>query len=853
MHETIRLLGKLLGDTLREQGGESLFQTVETIRIQTRSTDFRTLIKTLSTLNEQDMLAVARAFSHFLNLANIAEEHHRIRHARSRPRVLEESFSRLRTLGVQPEKIYTTLLQLDIQLVLTAHPTEITRRTLMQKYDEIAHLLTVLDRTDLIEEERLATVDALRRVIVEIWYTHEIRDKRPTPIEEARWGFTVVERALWNAIPTFLRTLDRILFQHTQKRLPHTMIPIRFGSWMGGDREGNPLVTAAVTTEVCLLARWTAATLYLREIEQLHAELSLTCADQCLRTQVGEAEEPYRVLLKQVYNQLEATKKWIDAKLQHKTLPETPIYQTAEDLKNPLQLCYDSLKTCGAERVAEGRLLDILRRIEVFGLTLFQLDIRQDSGQHTAVLDALTGQYKNWNETERLVFLTQALQKDIPLPQNHLALTPEIQEVLATFSMMAEHRDSLGAYVVSMAKTPSDILAVLVFQKHYKVTPPLRVVPLFETYTDLQHAADTLEKLFLIPEYLHHINGTQEIMIGYSDSAKDAGQIAASWVQYLAEDTLVKVGKRYGIKIVFFHGRGGTVARGGAPTHMAVLSQPPGTIEGSMRVTEQGEVIRYKFGSPAIALRTLELYTSAVLEAMLNPPVLPKPSWITCMDALSHASYQTYQQMIYQNPQFLPYFSCVTPLTELGSLTMGSRPERRKTNHTVESLRAIPWIFAWNQNRFMLPVWLGVGEAIASLLAEGKEQILQEMFQHWPFFNAMLDRIEMVLAKTEAKLVEYYEKKLVPKNLHSFGKTLRTSLAETIKHVKKISGHTQLLEGYPTMRQSILFRNSYIEPLHALQIELLHRVRANQHSSEITRRALRITIAGIAAGMRNTG
>lgn len=272
-----------------------------------------------------------------------------------------------------------------------------------------------------------------------------------------------------------------------------------------------------------------------------------------------------------------------------------------------------------------------------------------------------------------------------------------------------------------------------------------------------------------------------------------------------------------------------------------------------MRVTEQGEVIRYKFGSPAIALRTLELYTSAVLEAVLNPPVLPKPSWVTCMDALSHVSYQTYQQIIYQNPQFLPYFSCVTPLAELGSLTMGSRPERRKTNHTVESLRAIPWIFAWNQNRFMLPVWLGVGEAIASLLAEGKEQILQEMFQHWPFFNAMLDRIEMVLAKTEAKLVEYYEKKLVPKNLHSFGKTLRTSLAETIKHVKKISGHTQLLEGYPTMRQSILFRNSYIEPLHALQIELLHRVRTNQHSSEITRRALRITIAGIAAGMRNTG
>lgn len=857
MHETIRLLGKLLGDTLREQGGEALFQTVESIRVQTQSArknafgtpDFNTLIDTLSTLSEPNMLSVARAFSHFLNLANIAEEHHRIRNARTQPHVLDESFTRLQASGIPPEKIYTTVLNLDIQLVLTAHPTEITRRTLMQKYDEIGQLLTVLDKPDLIEEERITTLNALRRIMVEIWHTEDIRDKRPTPIDEARWGFAVVERVLWNAVPTFLRTLDKVLLQYTGKKLPLSTIPIRFGSWMGGDRDGNPLVTAAVTAKVCVLARWTAVTLYLQDIEQLHTELSLTCQDQYLKAKVGEAKEPYRVLLKQVRDQLEATKKWTEAKLQHKTLPKTPIYETAEDLKKPLQLCYDSLKACGADRVAEGRLLDVLRRIAVFGLHLFQLDIRQESSQHTAALDALTGQqYKNWTETERLLFLTQLLQKNTLLSKNHPALT--------TFSMIAEHRDALGAYVVSMTKTPSDILSVLVFQKQYGVTPLLRIVPLFETYTDLQHAASTLEQLFLIPEYIREIHGVQEVMIGYSDSAKDAGQIAASWVQYLAEEAILTVGKRHGIKIIFFHGRGGTVARGGAPTHMAMLSQPPGSIEGSMRVTEQGEVIRYKFGSPIIALRTLEIYTAAVLETMLEPPVLPKQSWITCMNALSQTSYQTYQQVIYQNPQFLPYFSSVTPLAELSSLTLGSRPERRNTETTInaiESLRAIPWIFAWNQNRFMLPVWLGVGEAIASLLADGKEHILQEMFQHWPFFNAMLDRIEMVLAKTEANLVELYEKKLVPETLHHFGETLRTALVKTSEQVKKISRHTHLLEGYPTMRESIKFRNPYLDPLHALQIELLHRVRNHRNISEITEKALRITIAGIAAGIRNTG
>lgn len=870
LRHNVHLLGELLGDTIRAQAGESLFQTVEAIRALTRQArrerfgelDLSALIKLLENLSDKEILSVARAFSHFLNLANIAEERHRIRRARvltPQKGSLVDSFSRLLAAGVLPEDLYAQALGLQIELVLTAHPTEITRRTLIQKYQEITGALTALDKVDLADGERETIVETLRRVIVEIWCTNEIRDKRPTPPEEARWGFTVVEQVLWNAVPKFLRVLDKALVKYTGKKIPLGFSPIHFGSWMGGDRDGNPEVTAKITKEVCWLARWTATDLYLREIRELRAELSLTCCNERLRAEVGPASEPYRALLRTVEKRLENTHAYLEAKLQSKEYLSQPLYETAQDFLKPLQLVFDSLQETGAGIVAEGRLTDVLRRIEVFGLSLLKLDIREESSQHAEALSAVTealgrGDYKTWDEAKRLHFLKKVLRQNTFKMPDERSFPARVQQVLATFAMIAKALpETFGAYVISMARAPSDVLAVLALQKLYGVLPPLRVVPLFETYKDLKKAAKTMEELFLISEYVQSLNGMQEVMIGYSDSAKDAGQLTSAWAQYQAQEALVALGKKYGIKMVFFHGRGGTVGRGGAPTHMAVLSQPPGALQGAMRVTEQGEVIRYKFGSPAIALRILELYTGAVLEATLQPPPIPKAHWVDFMDKLSATALTTYTQVVHQNGQFFPYFVQVTPLAELSELAIGSRPAHRTPIHNMETLRAIPWIFAWNQNRLMLPVWLGVGEALQALCKEGKMSELQSMFREWPFFYAVLDRVEMVLAKAEPVLTEYYEKALVGEALQEFGGSLRERLTLAITQVKAITNHTELLEAYPSMRQSIQLRNPYIDPLNVLQIELLGRVRRGKRVSDLIRLALQVTIVGIAAGMRNTG
>ena len=871
LREDIRELGELLGEVIREQGGEPLFNTVETVRRlakQARAGDddaARELEETLTGLEDERIMPVVRAFSHFLNLANIAEQHHRVRRSRAWARApdsgplrgsLEEGFERV-AATTEPDDLYAAVCSMQVGLVLTAHPTEVTRRTLLQKHNNIASTLETQDRQDLTPEESGALAQSLKGEVTAAWYTDEIRQRRPSPLDEARWGYAVVEQTLWDAIPRHARRMDRMLHHYTGRGLPLDVSPIRFGSWMGGDRDGNPRVTARVTRDACLMARWQAASLYEKEIGQLISELSLQCRDSELSEQVGDAWEPYRVMLKRVRARLRLTLRWLEARLEGKTAPEGEIYRDAEDLRRPLLACYHSLHRCGAGVVADGRLLDLLRRLSCFGLTLMRIDIRQEAGRHASALAAITreldlGDYAAWDESARQAFLIRELNNPRPLIPRGFQPDEEVQETLDTFRVIAEQGpESLGAYVISMAATPSDILAVELLQKEAGVKHYLRVVPLFETLDDLNGAEDCLERLLEIDWYRQRIGGHQEVMIGYSDSGKDAGHLTAAWALYQTQERLVACCRRNNVKLTLFHGRGGSIGRGGGPTHAAILSQPPGSVQGSLRATEQGEVIQAKFGLPGIALRNLELYTTAVLEATLQPPPEPEQSWRDLMDQLSGVAVENYRGMVRHTPEFVDYFRSATPEQEIAGLTIGSRPAKRRKEGGVESLRAIPWIFSWTQTRLLLPAWLGVGEALAHAQKEGRTEELQTMFRDWPFFHAFLDMVEMVLAKGDPDVAAMYDRRLVPEGLQPLGQDLRGRYRTTLNSVLTVTGHERPLSDFPVVRRSVDVRNPYVDPLNRLQVELLHRVR--HRNEEHLRKALQVCINGIATGMRNTG
>ncbi len=871
LREDIRQLGGLLGSTIHEQSGVTVYETIEEVRglaKEARAGDGnagRELEKRLGELPDEMIVPVVRAFSQFLNLANIAEQHHRIRRSRAWVRdpetgplrgSLEEFFKRMLP-HTEPADLHATIANLDIELVLTAHPTEVMRRSLLQKYNHIAELLDQGDRVDPTPEEIEEVHQSLRREITAAWETDEIRRRRPAPQDEARWGLAVIEQTLWDVVPHYLRRLDRILTRQTGEGLALDAAPIHFGSWMGGDRDGNPRVTANVTREVCLLNRWKAVELYEREINELIEELSMQTANAELRDWVGDAWEPYRTALKAVRDRLLATRHWIEARLAGRRPAEALIYWRTEELREPLMVCYRSLHDTGGAVIAEGRLKDLLRRLSVFGLTLMRVDIRQESTRHSDVLDALTqalgiGSYTAWDEAERQRFLIRELDSRRPLIPRDFDADEAVTEVLDTLRVVAEMgNSSLGAYVISMASKPSDILAVKLLQKEMGVADPLRVVPLFETLSDLEGAQTTLEQLLDIPWYRAHIDGVQEVMIGYSDSAKDASHMAAAWGLYQTQEQLVATARDKGIKLTLFHGRGGSIGRGGGPTHAAILSQPPGSVDGRLRVTEQGEVIQAKFGLKGIAERNLELYTTAVAEATLAPPNPPEAGWRGLMDQLAATSCRVYRDMVRETPDFIEYFRHATPEHEISHLAIGSRPARRKPTLGVDSLRAIPWIFAWTQTRLLLPAWLGAGDALREALDAGREADLQHMYQAWPFFRAFIDMQEMVLAKSDPAVAAWYDQRLVPEALHGLGEDLRKRLVETRHGVLTVSGHENPLDEAPVVQRSVGVRNPYVDPLNLLQVELLDRVR-HGHEEDL-REALMICINGIAAGMRNTG
>lgn len=869
----VSLLGQLLGKSISDHLGESFLEKIETIRQLSKSSragnneDGERLIEVLANLSDHELLPVARAFTHFLNLANIAEQFHGIsRHCDSgvcTPEPIQQLMTKLKNSDISEEEMQKAVAELKMDMVLTAHPTEITRRTLIHKHSAINECLSFLELTDISDKERDQLLVRLEQLITQAWHTNDIRKNRPTPVDEAKWGFAVIENSLWEAVPQYVRELDKTLQDGLGISLPIDASPIKFTSWMGGDRDGNPFVTAKVTKEVLITSRWVAVSLYLEDIQELTKELSMDNCDPALRAIVGEeADEPYRVILRKLRTELKETLTALSATLQSHESTAKDIITTTKQLKEPLQLCYQSLINMGMTSIANGLLLDILRRVNCFGVNLVKLDIRQDGERHGDTLSELTrylgiGDYNAWNEEDKQAFLLQELNSKRPLIPAAWKPSADVQEVLDTCRVVAAtDPEALGIYIISMARQASDVLAVQLLLKEVGCPFRIPVAPLFETLDDLNNAADVMQRLYAVDWYRGYINGEQHVMIGYSDSAKDAGVMAANWAQYTSQEALIKISEENDIQLVLFHGRGGTIGRGGAPAQQALLSQPPGSLKGGLRVTEQGEMIRFKFGLPKVAIQSLNIYTAAILEANLLPPPAPKQEWRDVMQQFAEQSCEEYRHFVRDEPDFVPYFRSVTPELELGKLALGSRPAKRKPNGGVESLRAIPWIFAWSQNRLMLPAWLGAGTSLKTLLDEGKKDLLQEMYVNWPFFHTRLEMFEMVFMKADEELTKFYEERLVPKELWPLGERLRANLKLTRETVLETIPDHQLMQEQPWIKESIKLRNPYVDPLNMLQAELLSRSRSCEQNATINPdidQALMVTIAGIAAGLRNTG
>ena len=873
LRDDVRLLGEVLGRVLRHYQGDEIFDRVEQVReaakqARTLDSELERIDNLLREMPIASALTVARAFAHFLTLANIAEQHHRVHrrrdhardpHGRPQRGSAAETFDRLRRAGVAADTLADAITSMRVELVFTAHPTEIIRRTLLQKHNRIAEILAFRDRPDLTPDEQAESLADLQREIASAWQTDEVRRERVTPLDEVRAGLVVFEQSLWDALPQYLRAVDRALLATTGKPLPRDVTPIRFGSWIGGDRDGNPSITPEVTRQATWLARWQAADLYLKDIVALRNELSLSAshASDELRARVGAAHEPYRVLLAEVRDRLRATRDLAEEALAESAPKLTGVapYLSAAELAEPLELCFRSLMSKGNDVIAAGRLTDILRRVATFGVTLARLDLRQEAERHTSAVAWIAnaaglGRYADLAEHDRQRLLVEQLTAGrVRLQDLSLATADDhVRDVLETFRVAARiHHESLGAYVITMASAPSDVLAVEFLQMVAGTLHPQRVVPLFETGRDLEHAGAVMTELLAIPWYRNRINGHQEVMIGYSDSAKDAGRMSADWALYRAQEEVVAACEQAGVHLTLFHGRGGSIGRGGGPTYLAIQSQPPGSVRGTLRATEQGEMIQAKFGLVDIAIRTLEVYTTATLEATVAPQPAPKPEWRACMDQVAGRARKTYRSVVYEHPEFIPYFRTATPEPELTQVSIGSRPARRTPGKGVESLRAIPWQFAWTQTRLMLPSWLGIEDALSA----DQNGVLREMYSHWAFFASTIDLVEMTLAKADHRIAAQYDR-LAPPELRPLGVDLRNRLARAVDAVLAVTGHDVLLEANPVLRRSIDVRNPYVDPINLVQVELLRRLRGPDPDPTLFD-AFVVTVNGIAAGMRNTG
>jgi len=921
LKEDIRLLGRLLGDVLRDQEGEEVYAVVETIR-QTavrfrREADAgaaKELDGMLKILTREQTISVVRAFSYFSHLANIAEDQHHIRRRRahllagSRPQQGSVSYAlcKLKDAGVDKDTVATFFQDALISPVLTAHPTEVQRKSILDAEHDIARLLAERD-LPLTPKERAANMHLLRARVATLWQTRMLRYSKLTVADE-------IENALSYYRITFLRELpglyddiaDDIAIHYGEASETSTAAPyVQMGSWIGGDRDGNPNVNAGTMRHALERHATTIIDFYLEETHTLGAELSISTlmiacspalralADASPDTSDHRSDEPYRRALIGVYARLASTARALGAtNILRKEVGHAEPYPCAADFAADLQVLIDSLQANHGAMLVQPRLSTLKRAADIFGFHLASLDMRQSSDVHERVLAELFGQagaqadYAALDEDAKVALLLSELAQPRLLYSPYIGYSAETDSELGVLRAARDIRARYGArairnYIISHTETVSDLLEVLLLQKemgllrvaadHADAELDLMVIPLFETIPDLQRAAGIMQTAMAIPLFKTLIakqGQIQEVMLGYSDSNKDGGFLTSNWELYKAETHLVTVFAQAGVKLRLFHGRGGTVGRGGGPSYEAILAQPQGTVNGQIRLTEQGEIIASKFSNKDIGRRNLELLVAATLEASLMPASgddghrQQLAGFESVMADISDRAYAAYRNLVYETPGFTDYFFAATPIAEIAELNLGSRPASRKSTKRIEDLRAIPWGFSWGQCRLLLPGWYGFGSAIGAWIDAGPRaerlQQLQAMYQEWPFFATLLSNMDMVLAKTDLAIASRYAELVADKELRErIFKRITDEHATTLSILQSITGATERLAGNPLLARSIQNRFAYLDPLNHLQVELIKRHRALSiapaKTDERVHRGIHLSINGVAAGLRNTG
>ena len=919
--EDIRLLGRVLGEIILEQEGKTVYELVERVRklaIAFHRDDNhkanQELSKLLKSLSSDKAMKVLRAFTYFSHLANLAEDRHYIRRRTAYERIgsfqegsISVAMKRLRSAGITAKDISKTLQSSLISPVLTAHPTEVQRTSILEAERDIANLLVIRDqikesalvgnanKDSLLNKELLFNESQIRARVLQLWHTRLLRFTKLTVADE-------VENALMYYENTFLHEIPKI-YASLEDSLDGNVVAsfLKMGQWIGGDRDGNPNVNAktlqyAVTRQSEMVLRY-----YLTEVHQLGKELSISAmlakfpkkmqelAAASPDTNEHRQDEPYRRALTGIYARLAATLRVLtntDA-ARHAISPQNPYIDASEFIQD-LTIIQESLVSQGAKTLSDRRLRGLIRAAEVFGFHLATVDLRQSSDMHEKVLAELfqaasiKADYARLSEAEKQELLLNLLKDPRSLRVVGHVYSDFAESELDVFRMAKHLRqlfgpESIRHYIISHTETVSDLLEVLLLQKELglmngvlgkKSAVDMIVVPLFETIDDLRNAANIMSEFYALPgmvDLIKHSGGEQDIMLGYSDSNKDGGIVTSNWELYCAETALVGVFEvleaKHGIKLRLFHGRGGTVGRGGGPSYEAILAQPPGTVRGQIRLTEQGEVIGSKYANPEIGRRNLETLVAATLEATLLKPSKPASKLFLDVAAkISQTSMAAYRKLVYETPGFAEYFFDATPIREIAKLNIGSRPASRKASQKIEDLRAIPWGFSWGQCRLTLPGWYGFGSAVEEFLdrktnAEKKAslQLLQRMYQEWPFFKTLLSNMDMALAKSDLALASRYSE-LVPNAQlrQSIFSAIEQEWNRTVKALQLVTGEKTRLANNPSLARSIRNRFPYIDPLHHLQVELVRRYRAGKLDERV-QRGIHIAINGIASGLRNTG
>ena len=881
LREDIRLLGTFLGRVIKDQEGISFFNTVEKLRLLSKNTlidinkskVFFKISKEVKKLSPKNTFKITRAFSHILNLMNLAEsldasrklnEYENPYFKNKNQNIFIEDIieSLFKNKKISDKKIYDQATKLDIGIVLTAHPTEVKRRTLIQKY---ASLIKILEQRHLYKKYPSKIIELDRRLYSEvaiIWKTDELKRTKPSPLEEAKWGLAVIEDSLWDTIPKVYKRLNDIFRKNLNKDLPRNFNPIQFGSWMGGDRDGNPNVTAEVTSKVILFSRWQAAKLYEKELTKLIQDLSMEECSIKIKRATNKSHEPYRVFLRPIRDKVRNTYQLIESHLNKGTpLDQKKLLLDKYEILNPLREVRKSLNENRGQHIANSDLLDLIRRVRCFGISLARLDIRQESSRHEKFISEIFKSknrinFTSLSEKDKIKLLSNSIKQKKIFVDKIIIKNKENKEVWKTFKEISNQpQQCMGAYVISMTSKASDILSVYFLQKQSQIKNLLRVVPLFETLNDLKNAKSVMENLFKIPSYKKLINSKQEVMIGYSDSSKDAGKLSASWHQYKLQEELRDIAKKYKIDLTFFHGRGGSPGRGGGPIQATLKSQPSGTVNGKIRITDQGEVIQQKYGYEPLAEYNLCSYIGAVMDASLNPPPRSKKSWRELINKMSEISTSAYRKYLNQSEEFIRYFKTVTPHKSLGKLAIGSRPSKRKNVDNIQSLRAIPWVFAWTQIRLMLPGWLGTTEALRYGSIKKLSKTITDMERNWPFFISTMDILDMVISKVDPEISIIYENNLADNSLKRIGKKLRFQFDALVKLHNKITPK-EVVKERKEFRKALFIRNNYTEMLNILQANIMYKLNSRKFKKldkKFLDDALMTSIAGISAAMKNTG